>query len=551
MESVQAILLATGETDKLQPLTVSVPSPMLPITDRPVMLYAVELLARQGVKEMLVSLYHLAGDIEAYMGNGQRWGVTLNYLLQRDALGSAGALKWAQSAIHQTFVVMFADAIVDVDLEAALAQHRQRASKATVVVHHYGMDDAPRVGLEPDGRIHSPDPDGSAAVAYPTGVFIFEPEVLDLIPARRPFDILDQLIPALLAAGAAVDSFYTTGYWNRLATFQDYHAAQRHVLYSAWGNPEGLNGLPALHYPSLEGRQIAQGIWVGRNHMIHPSVRLSPPVFIGHNCQIGPDVELGPEVVIGSNVVIDEDATVSRSTILNHTYVGQLVNIDGRFVNKNLVVDKVTAESTQVSDLFLLGQVNTIVDNRFQRFWDITLALLLLLATLIFTAPVSLLLLLTNGRVFEQVERVGGWLDAASQGNPAALQRYGLWRFCVQRKDGQETAVGRWLKNWGLHRLPELWNVLKGDLRLVGVKPLTENDVQQINDVWQQKRHEYPAGFTGLWYIQTRADSNLDEILIADAYYVATRSWREDIKLLGQTPGAWWRLRHRSVPVNA
>jgi len=548
METVQALLLATGETDKLRPLTATVPSPMLPITDRPVMLYAVELLARQGVKEMLVSLYHLAGNIEAFMGNGERWGVTLNYLLQRDAWGSAGALKWAQPALKRTFVVMPADAIVDIDLASVLAQHRQRQSKATVVVHHSGVNDAPQVCLESDGGLSPIGANGSARVGYPTGVYIFEPEVLDLIPARRPFDILQQLIPALCEAGLAVDGYEMSGYWNRLATFQDYHAAQQHVLYSAWGNLEGLNGLPALHYPSVEGRQIAQGIWVGRNHMIHPSVRLSPPVFIGHNCQIGPDVELGPEVVVGSNVVIDEDATVSRSTILHHTYVGQLVNIDGRFVNKNLMVDKVTSESTQVVDQFLLGQVNTIVDNRLQRFWDMILALLLLLLTLIVTVPISLLLLITNGRIFERVELVGGWPDETIGGNPAALQKCTLWRFAVHKKDGRETAVGRRLKNWELYRLPELWNVLSGNLRLVGVKPLSLAEIQQVSEVWQQKRHEYPAGFTGLWYIQTRADSSLDEILIADAYYVATRSWREDLKLLWQTPSAWWqRLQRRSV----
>ena len=63
MDNVQAILLATGETNKLRPLTETVPAPMLPVADRPVMLYAVELLARQGIKQILVSLYHLAGDV--------------------------------------------------------------------------------------------------------------------------------------------------------------------------------------------------------------------------------------------------------------------------------------------------------------------------------------------------------------------------------------------------------------------------------------------------------------------------------------------------------
>ncbi len=541
MDNVQAILLATGETNKLRPLTETVPAPMLPVADRPVMLYAVELLARQGIKQILVSLYHLAGDVEAYLGSGKRWGVSLNYLLQRDALGTAGALKWAQAAITQTVVVLPGDAIVDVDLTAVLAQHRQRQSRATVVVHRRDLNGATAVALNANGQLLDERHTDGREMVYLTGVCVFEPEVLAHIPPRTTFDIHTQLLPALMAAGIAVDAYEMPGYWNPLVTFADYHAAQQHVLYSAWGHSDGLNGQPALHYPSLEGRQISEGIWVGRNHMIHPSARLSPPVFIGQNCQIGPDVELGPEVVIGSNVVIDDDATISRSTILDRTYVGQLVNIDGRFVNKNLVVDKLTAESTQVVDQFLLGQVTTLLDDRFLRLGDAILASLILVLTLIVTVPIALLLLVVNGRVFDKLERFGGWPDPANQPAPAALQKFFLWRFAMGRKSGGETAVGRMLQRLELHRLPELWNVLRGDMRLVGVKPLTAVEINQISEAWQQKRHECPAGFTGLWYIQTRPGSSLDEILITDAYYVATRSWRANLRLLGQTPLAWGR----------
>ncbi|MBK8988820.1 MAG: sugar transferase [Chloroflexi bacterium] len=540
MENVQAILLATGETDKLRPLTLTSPSPMLPIADRPVMLYPIELLARQGFKQIVVSLYHLAGNIEAYLGSGQRWGITLNYLLQRDAWGSAGALKWAQPSLTTTFVALPADAIVDVDLTAVLAQHRQRQSKATAVVHAVAADNAPHFCLNDAGQVAAA---AEGRQVYATGIWIFEPEVLQFIPPRTPFDIETQLVPALLAVAVPVDTYQMAGYWNNLATFQAYHAAQKHVLYSAWDHPEGLNGLPALTYPALEGRQISQGIWVGRNHMIHPSARILPPVYIGQNCQIGSDVELGPEVVVGSNVVIDDDATISRSTISGYTYVGQLVKIDGRFVNKDLMVDNLTAESTQVVDQFLLGQVTSIVDTRLQRLWDGFLAFWLLWATFFMTVPLALLLLISSGRIFERVERLGGWPEQPGLRSSTTLQKMTLWRFVTHRRDGRLSGIGRWLKQTGIHRLPELWNVFTGDLRLVGVKPLTPEAAAQIREDWQQKRHEYPPGFTGLWYIQTRQGSSLDEILIADAYYVATRSWRTDLNILSQTPAAWRRRR--------
>lgn len=540
MENVQILLLATGETEKLRPLTQKIPSPMIPVVDRPVMLYAVESLARQKIKSVMVSLYHLAGNVEAYFGQGQRWGIELNYHLQRDAWGSAGALKWAQAAITQTFVVIPGDTIVDLDIKAIVAHHRESQSVATVVVHQYGSKNADIVCLNDAGQLTVTEGENW----YSTGVYVFEPEVLNHIPERTAFDIHTQLLPNLLAAGIDVQGCVIKDFWNPLISFEDYHDTQRHVLNSALETFTPSNGLPALNYPSLEGRQMSPGIWVGRNHMIHPNARLSPPVYVGKNCQIGADVELGPDVVIGSSVVIDDDATVIDSTILAHTYVGQLVNIESRFVDKNIVVDLLTSESTEVVDYFLLDEAHTtILDNRLLRIWDFGLALALILLTLVITIPVSLLTLLTSGHIFMRESRVGGRSIVSPNGNGTALQSCRLLHFYTRKDNGRYTLIGRWLEKWEVYRLPELWNVVKGDLRLVGVKPLSSDEANQITEDWQQKRYEYYPGLTGLWYLQTLPKSNLDDILIADAYYVAIRSWREDLKILKQTPSAW---RHRS-----
>jgi lipopolysaccharide/colanic/teichoic acid biosynthesis glycosyltransferase len=123
----------------------------------------------------------------------------------------------------------------------------------------------------------------------------------------------------------------------------------------------------------------------------------------------------------------------------------------------------------------------------------------------------------------------------------ASLKRCKLLRFYTRGGNGRYTLLGRWLEHWDGHRLPELWNVLMGDLSLVGVKPLLSEDIDQITEAWQQKRHDHSPGFTGMWYLQTNPTSSLDDILIADAYYIAIRSWREDLKILKQTPSAWWR----------
>ncbi|MCP4424513.1 MAG: NTP transferase domain-containing protein [Chloroflexi bacterium] len=533
---MQIILLATGETEKLRPLTDTIPAPMIPIANRPTMVYTVEMLARQGIKKMLVSLYHLGGSVEAYFGDGRRWGVEIEYVLQRDAWGSAGALKWAEHSLNDTFMVLPADLLIDLDIAAVLTQHRARQSAATLVVRADGGGEP--VCLDADGRValvETAPSDGR--LLYTTGVCIFEPRILEMIPARAPFDLNRQLLPALLAADLPVQGYEVEGYWNPLSTFPNYQLAQRDSLTYTGDARHVLDGTAR----SLEARQIASGIWVGRNHVIHPSARLAPPIYIGDNCQIGRNVELGPNVALGKNVIIDDEATVFQSAVLEHTYVGRLVNIENRVVNKNIMIDIATAESSEIVDDFLLGEAHpALIDSGLQRMWDTAVAFLLLLLTLPLTLPVGLLAWLTTGRMFNRIERLGRQPEIVSGESPE-FQTFAVLQFNTRRSDSDLRGFGKWLEKWEIQRLPELWNVLKGDMNLVGVKPLPPTAAAQITEAWQRQRHQHQAGFTGLWYIQTRPDSELDEILIADTYYVATRTWGDDLKILRQTPERWLR----------
>lgn len=538
---MQVILLATGETNKLRPLTNTIPTPLIPVANRPVMVYTLEMLARQGVKQLLVSLYHLAGSIEAYFGDGRRWGVNIEYLLQREAWGSAGALKWAERALTDTFMVIPADKLIDLDIAAVLTQHRTRESAVTVVLQKTGAGEV--VCLEPDGRVTvaaTASAGGQAAVN--TGVYIFERRILSLIPSRTRFDLDQQLLPALLAAGVPVHGRLVGGYWNAMASFADYQAAQ-HV--SLAGSPNGSDGrLFDEAARSLEARQIADSIWVGRNHVIHPSARLAAPVYIGDNCQVGRDVELGPNVVLGKNVIIDDEATVFQSTVLDQTYVGRLVNIDNRIVNKNVMIDVTTAEWSEVVDTFLLSEAHpALLNNGLQRLWHTAVALVFLLLTLPIALPVGLATWMVTGRIIHRITCMGRRPTRRGNGRLSPLHTFSLFRFSACHPNGRPTRFGQWLKKWEFHRLPELWNVIKGDISLVGVKPLQPAETARITEAWQQQRYGVQAGFTGLWYIQTGVDSDLDEILITDTYYVATRTWRDDLKILWQTPGRWLKRR--------
>ncbi|MBP7688435.1 MAG: sugar transferase [Thermoflexales bacterium] len=527
---MKAILLATGEAARLRPVTDHLPSPLLPIANRPVIVYAIETLVRAGLKDITVAVHHLAGSIEAYCGDGRRWGAALTYAVLPQPFGSAGALKWAAAyaAAEETCVVLPADELLDVDLSKALDAHRSSGAAVTVMAR--AQRDQPRnpIGVDAARQITVATRDGdwsNATVLDNIGAYILEPAALKFIPDRTRCDLAADLLPALIAQQTNVMAHTIDGYWNTLDTPADLHTAQLVVLHSARRNPPVTSKLPKIAHPYIEGKQIADGIWIGRNTAIHPSAKIAAPIVIGDNGQIGREVELGPNVILGANVVIDDEATLTNSTITDHTYVGRLVKITDRVVHRTQLID-FSGENTPVVDRFLLSETGlSLTGQATWRVVDVIVASL----TLVGVSPLLLLIglwsILRTGRLFVRTP-----LIKSRQGEPVAFDSL---RFNV-------------LKNAELDQLPQLINVLRGDLSLVGVKPLSPAEADRVTDDWQKQRYTCPAGCTGEWYVQTQPASTLDEVLVADAYYAATRSARGDLRLLLRTPRAWWRRRQSS-----
>jgi lipopolysaccharide/colanic/teichoic acid biosynthesis glycosyltransferase len=323
-----------------------------------------------------------------------------------------------------------------------------------------------------------------------------------------------------------------------MAAFQEAQAVYLYSAYRQRSQDQDIGG-PAeeVRFPSLDARQVAPGIWVGRDHSIHPSAKIAAPIYIGAHSWVGREAELGPATVVGTNVVIDEEATVSRSTVLSGTYVGRLLNVDERVVTPHAISDSATGETTRIIDPFLVGPVGAVSAEPgplSRGAHTVTaLALLVLLSPLLLL--LGLLSLLTTGGVLVRSPRVG-----ERSRDSAALRTFQILRFRT-RRGGELTAIGRLVERLELHRLLELVNVLRGDMTLVGVKPLRPEEAALLTEEWHQRRHERSAGFTGLWYLQTERESDFDAVIVADVYYTATRTGRGDVLCLLRTPRAWVR----------
>ncbi|WP_298819640.1 sugar transferase [Chloroflexus sp.] len=538
-----ALLIATAEERHLPPLTDVLPDVLLPIIDRPVMAVAVELLARAGIKRILIALHEQSAPITAAFGSGKRWGVDIEYVTLQEAWGDGGALRWAGPLINETCLVWPGNAIIDLPIETALAHHQAHGGPLTVITHPAREYAHPEAAIAEDGTLRAVLPaksDGNVVTL--TGAYLIEPSLIAQIPLRKRCQIVTDLLPHLLEQHIPIHNFTFSGYWNPLTTLASYHEAQQVFLYSAYrtADPTVTDGPRAtVRYPSIRGRQIAPGVWVGRNDSIHPSARIAPPLYIGDNCWIGRDVELGPGTVIGADCMIDDEATVTASTVWADTYIGQLVNVDRRIVYPGMIIDPESGEQTAIVDPFLIGRVSaaTVNTNRLTSVLNRIGALLILIAlSPLFLFTGLLAAIGSGGRPLVRLPRVGERVTLAN--GQTTFRPLNLWRWRTRHADGRPLWFGAWLEACEFHRLPELLNVINGDLHLVGIKPLSPNEVELLHEAWQQRRYEVPPGITGLWYVQAAGD--LDSIVVADVYYSATHTWQDDLKILLRTPRAWW-----------
>lgn len=304
---MQAVILAGGTSARLHGFNAQTPKPLIPFFDRPLIEHTVKLLAKQGIKDIIVAMSHQAGDIAQHFGDGSQWGVSIRYSVETEPMGSAGAVKLIQRMIRGTFLVVSGDLITDLDLSDAVRMHKRASSIATIVLH--GVDDPGQFGMvqhDGDGRVTSfvekPRSTEIYSNTVSTGIYVLEPEALSSIPYNTAQDFAVNLFPRLLRNLEPVFGFELPGYWCDAGEPTQYRNAHF----------DALRGRIKLDLPAIH---VGEGIWVGEGVDIHPAAQLSSPIYIGSGASIRRGARIGEHTVIGANAVIDEEAFVTRSVI--------------------------------------------------------------------------------------------------------------------------------------------------------------------------------------------------------------------------------------------
>ncbi|MFH2054537.1 MAG: NDP-sugar synthase, partial [bacterium] len=246
---MKTVIMAGGFGTRLRPLTQSLPKPMVPMANRPMLNHIVDLLKHHGLTDFVSLLYFQPEQIKNFFRDGSDFGVKMRYMLAESDLGTAGSVKNAEShLLGERVLVISGDVLTNFDLSAAIKFHEERGAAATMILTRlenplsYGV-----VITEPDGAItrflEKPTWGEVFSDTINTGIYILEPKVFERIPRGEPFDFSQNLFPGMLADKEKLYGYIAPGYWRDVGNLSEYMKAHLDILsgkIDLWGSYQHL-----------------------------------------------------------------------------------------------------------------------------------------------------------------------------------------------------------------------------------------------------------------------------------------------------------------------
>jgi mannose-1-phosphate guanylyltransferase len=307
---MQAVILVGGEGTRLRPLTSTVPKPVVPLVDRPFIVYMLQWLKRHGVDDVILSCGFLATSVRNVLGDGEQLGIRLRFVEEPEPRGTAGALKYAESFLDERFLMLNGDVLTDIDLTAQIEQHERTEASGTLALvpvpdpTNYGL-----VRLNENNSVREfvekPSADQIDTNQISAGAYVLQREIVDLIQPDRAVSIEREIWPRLVGKG--LYGFPTDAYWLDIGTPERY-----------------LQGT----FDIIEGNvqtDVLERLGTGYMSVAEDAVttgRVIPPAVVERGCEIGAGAHVGSLVVLGAGVSVGAQARIERSVVLQGAEIG-------------------------------------------------------------------------------------------------------------------------------------------------------------------------------------------------------------------------------------
>ncbi len=218
---MKAVVLCGGEGTRLRPYTYNVPKPMLKLGSKPILEYVLMNMKRAGIKDFILTVGYLHDQIIDYFQDGSKWGINIEYTIEKEKLNTAGSVLQVKDKINETFVVGMGDHVTSIDLQKFYEYHKKKGGIATIALKmrgtpvEYGI-----VELNEDNSVQQFKEKPILTNLVNAGIYMFEPEIFDYIKEKE--DFAKNVFPRLLKDGKKIYGYQFTEYWMDVGRVHDY-----------------------------------------------------------------------------------------------------------------------------------------------------------------------------------------------------------------------------------------------------------------------------------------------------------------------------------------
>jgi len=293
---------------------------MVPIMNKPLLERSMENLKKYGINEIVISAGYKSEYITEYFGDGSRFGLKIEYVFEETPMGTGGAIKKTEHLYNDTFLVLNADILCNIDFRELIEVHKQKAADVTIAVTKVSNPSAYGV-IEYDESDYAvsftekPEAHEIKSNYINAGVYVFEPKVLKKISKNRPVSVEREIFPALLTSGYKIAVYKGCKYWMDIGTPEKYFQTHCDIM----------SGDCQISDVCFDERHI----FIEGLSNIDSTALFIRPVYIGNNVKIGAYATVGPNVVLGDDVCIDRCGSVKNSILWKNVNLKKTDEMDG------------------------------------------------------------------------------------------------------------------------------------------------------------------------------------------------------------------------------
>lgn len=304
----EAVILAAGEGQRLNPFTALKPKVMIPIANKPILQYVIEALSQSGIFRIVLVVGYKREQVQDYFGSGEKLGVDINYAVQQQQLGTGHALRQAGDMMGDRFLVLSGDNIIGQDTLSPLAE----TGGLAVVLKEQEETSKYGVALVENGRVKDivEKAEKAPGLLVNTGIYALEKSV---------FPFLEEEVDLVKALKRMIEEGYRFSPRETLGRWLD-------VVYP-WDilklNDRTLRSIdPVFGGRSERGVVINGPVSVGKGTLIRSHTYIVGPAIIGENCEVGPSACILPSTSLGNGVVISPFTLVENSVVNGNVEIG-------------------------------------------------------------------------------------------------------------------------------------------------------------------------------------------------------------------------------------